>query len=235
MPTIYLIRHGQGSFGTHNYDRLSPVGQRQARLLGAHLHALGVPFAAAYSGTLQRQRNTGALALERMSAEGLTLHEDDAFNEYDANAIIAAYLPRVLASPREVAQDLRRSIFADNKLFQNAFSRVLEAWLNEEPHDHPALEPWSAFRDRLMSAIARLGEAHERGDSVLVFTSGGVIATALAHALGLNATHTMRVNWTVHNASITRLHLGRSGPRLLGFNNVDYLQVMDDPSLITFR
>ncbi|MCH1491392.1 MAG: histidine phosphatase family protein, partial [Luminiphilus sp.] len=30
MASIYLIRHGQASFGSDNYDQLSPVGQRQA-------------------------------------------------------------------------------------------------------------------------------------------------------------------------------------------------------------
>ena len=34
MTTIYLIRHGQASFGQQNYDQLSNKGERQAQLLG---------------------------------------------------------------------------------------------------------------------------------------------------------------------------------------------------------
>ncbi|MEK9990253.1 MAG: histidine phosphatase family protein, partial [Halieaceae bacterium] len=30
MASLYLIRHGQASFGSDNYDQLSPLGQRQA-------------------------------------------------------------------------------------------------------------------------------------------------------------------------------------------------------------
>ena len=36
MSELYLIRHGQGSFGTGNYDKLSDLGCEQARLVGRH-------------------------------------------------------------------------------------------------------------------------------------------------------------------------------------------------------
>ena len=32
MASLYLIRHGQASFGSDHYDQLSPLGQRQADL-----------------------------------------------------------------------------------------------------------------------------------------------------------------------------------------------------------
>jgi broad specificity phosphatase PhoE len=34
MPAIYLVRHGQASFGSENYDVLSPTGQLQASIVG---------------------------------------------------------------------------------------------------------------------------------------------------------------------------------------------------------
>ena len=37
MTTIYLIRHGQASFGAANYDQLSNKGEQQATLLGSIL------------------------------------------------------------------------------------------------------------------------------------------------------------------------------------------------------
>lgn len=229
-----MVRHGQGSFGTRNYDRLSPLGERQARLLGAHLRAMNTAFVAAYSGTLERQRQTASLALAEMPFSAPGLHENASFNEYDADGMIAAYLSRVL-SPRELARDVRRAIFSDGKVFQSAFSRVLNAWLHDAPHDYPELESWTSFRERFRAGLSLLAASHERRDRVLVFTSGGIIAHAVREALGLDANNTVRINWSVHNASVTRLHLGRSGPRLLGFNNIDYLELAGDPALITFR
>ena len=58
MATIYLIRHGQASFGAANYDQLSELGQRQADATGEYLARLGIALDAAYSGDLSRQRET---------------------------------------------------------------------------------------------------------------------------------------------------------------------------------
>ena len=80
MATIYLIRHGQASFGSANYDQLSALGQLQATRTGQYLARSGVQLDAAYSGDLWRQRE----ACERACAElpATIAHTvDDRFNE----------------------------------------------------------------------------------------------------------------------------------------------------------
>ena len=37
VSTLYVIRHGQASFGAADYDRLTEIGVEQAGLLGLHL------------------------------------------------------------------------------------------------------------------------------------------------------------------------------------------------------
>ncbi|ONH26107.1 histidine phosphatase family protein [Pseudofrankia asymbiotica] len=69
MSVIYLVRHGQASFGTADYDVLSELGYRQAALVGAELRARGVRADLAVAGTLRRQRGTAAAALAAF-AEG---------------------------------------------------------------------------------------------------------------------------------------------------------------------
>ncbi len=59
MSNAYLVRHGQA--GTRDeYDSLSGLGRRQARLLGEYLAGQGVVFAAAYAGGPVRQQQTAA-------------------------------------------------------------------------------------------------------------------------------------------------------------------------------
>lgn len=70
MGSIYLIRHGQASFGADDYDVLSPTGIRQAEILGDHLLNLGVRFDRVLSGGLRRQQHTARAALERLSPPG---------------------------------------------------------------------------------------------------------------------------------------------------------------------
>ncbi|NWD90503.1 phosphoglycerate mutase family protein, partial [Pseudomonas sp. K5002] len=50
MGSIYLIRHGQASFGADDYDVLSPIGVQQAQVLGRHLAELGLGFDRCLSG-----------------------------------------------------------------------------------------------------------------------------------------------------------------------------------------
>jgi broad specificity phosphatase PhoE len=38
MSTLYMIRHGQASFGKSDYDKLSEKGERQAEYLAEYLH-----------------------------------------------------------------------------------------------------------------------------------------------------------------------------------------------------
>ena len=95
MATIYLIRHGQASFGSDNYDQLSDLGRRQATLMGEFLRDTGIVLDAAYSGDLSRQRETAQLALA--SQPGEVSHTIDArFNEIQNDEQIEYLLPEVV-------------------------------------------------------------------------------------------------------------------------------------------
>ena len=58
MGTLYLVRHGQASFGADDYDVLSPRGHQQAVRLGEYWRARGMAFDAVMTGTLRRHTET---------------------------------------------------------------------------------------------------------------------------------------------------------------------------------
>ena len=58
MAKIYLVRHGQASFGAADYDQLSPLGAQQCELLGQHWRAMGLRFDAVWMGSLKRHRQS---------------------------------------------------------------------------------------------------------------------------------------------------------------------------------
>jgi len=64
MGTIHLVRHGQASAGTDDYDRLSERGEYQAGLLGLWWKQQGFAVDHAAFGTLKRQRDTARIALD---------------------------------------------------------------------------------------------------------------------------------------------------------------------------
>jgi broad specificity phosphatase PhoE len=63
VGVVYVVRHGQASFGAADYDVLSELGHRQAALAGVELRDRGVRIDLVASGTLRRQRETAAAAL----------------------------------------------------------------------------------------------------------------------------------------------------------------------------
>ena len=58
MGTLYLVRHGQASFGADDYDNLCDLGARQSRRLGEYFAGNGLHFDAAIHGTLRRHLQT---------------------------------------------------------------------------------------------------------------------------------------------------------------------------------
>jgi broad specificity phosphatase PhoE len=235
MSSILLIRHGQASFGTHDYDRLSELGGRQSEVLGRHLQQLGHRFDAMYAGRLSRQQKTAALARAQMPDAGLPpLLTDPAFDEYDADGLFRAYLPRVLRENPELAANAAQ-LLSNRALFQQAFIAVTRCWLEGVPAEGQSIEPWEMFHLRVREGLARISATHGRDAQVAVFTSGGAIGVSVATALELTPARTLQVNWGVYNASITELKYRRSGPFLVGFNNITHLKLAGDPALITHR
>src|SRR3954449_4894916 len=82
MPIVLLVRHGQASFGSDDYDSLSDLGRRQAELTGHRLAAAGLRRPVAVHGSLRRQRDTAALALAAAQIEA-TPRTDRRWDEYD--------------------------------------------------------------------------------------------------------------------------------------------------------
>ncbi|MBN8464677.1 MAG: histidine phosphatase family protein, partial [Dechloromonas sp.] len=58
MAELYLVRHGQASFGTGDYDRLSALGERQGVWLGEYFGERGIAFDRVVTGSLRRHRQT---------------------------------------------------------------------------------------------------------------------------------------------------------------------------------
>src|SRR5687768_7805849 len=90
MSTLYLVRHGQASFGTDNYDQLSSLGRQQIKILAEHLAASGERFDRIYSGTLQRQRETAEILASTLGLDTpIVVH--GAYDEYDSDSMLRTY------------------------------------------------------------------------------------------------------------------------------------------------
>ncbi len=236
MGSIYLIRHGQASFGADDYDVLSPLGVRQSEALGRHLGTLGLRLDRCLSGDLQRQQDTARATLGQLDAAGLTpppLELDAAFNEFDADAVIRALLPALLQEEPHALEVMRNPV-AHRGEFQRLFALLIQRWVSGE-HAHPGAESWNDFVARVEAGLSRLLAQADKHHNVAVFTSGGTITALLRLITGVPADKAFELNWQIINTSLSRLKFRGSEVTLASFNSQAHLELLKAPELITYR
>jgi broad specificity phosphatase PhoE len=236
MSMIYMIRHGQASFGHENYDRLSPVGRQQARILGQFLFRTGFQPDAIYSGTMLRQKETAEEFLSIYRAGGRTLsglEQLSGFNEFDTTSIVEAMFPSMTAEDSTLKDDLPKMV-SSMASFKRVFEGAMLRWVTGR-FDTPTIESWKDLQARVAVSLETIRERHGRGKAIAVFTSGGAIAASLSHVLGIPGEQAMRLNWQVVNTSITRFMYNEERITLAGFNAISHLELEGEPSLITYR
>ncbi|PHX37179.1 phosphoglycerate mutase [Pseudomonas sp. NZIPFR-PS5] len=236
MGSIYLIRHGQASFGADDYDVLSPTGFRQSEILGAHLAQLGLNFDRCISGALFRQRHTAETVIAQLNAAGLVtpeLETDIAFNEFNAEGVIRALLPAMLDEEPD-AFEIMRDAANKRAEFQRLFAAIIRRWLVGD-HDAAALQSWQAFVEQVEAGLSSILDSAGPSDRIAVFTSGGTI-TALLHLITqMPATQAFELNWHIVNTSLNHVKFREREVSLASFNSYAHLQLMKAPELITYR
>jgi broad specificity phosphatase PhoE len=232
MSTLYLIRHGQASFGTDNYDQLSAVGEQQVRALGRYFSELGERIDHIYSGALRRQTQTAKIIAAELGTSAPPLSIEPSFDEYDSDVMLQTFARSL--TPEQLAAAGWPELRHDRKKFQFFLERAARAWV-EAQIEAEEMTPWHGFHGRISQALERIMRTHGRSKTLLISTSGGVIGTLVAHVMGLSNHMGIELNWAIHNASITRLIYSSEKVTLSMFNALPHLDRAESRHLITYR
>jgi broad specificity phosphatase PhoE len=217
---LILLRHGQASLGTDDYDRLSELGRSQALALRARLAAAQALGDVIVSGSLKRQRQTVA-GLGRSHAAGI----DESLNEYTVDQLIRSTLEQAGKLGIQVPGD---EAFADPKsylkTFLDWFPEVLMHWQAARLQcEHNG--PWADFHARVTAPIPGWSELVASGRTVVVVSSAGVISTVVSEMLGEDLAWQRALNVRLYNASLTELRLDAHGQwRAETINCVQHLE-----------
>jgi broad specificity phosphatase PhoE len=219
VGVLVLLRHGQASMGTAEYDQLSELGHRQARALGARLARADLSAGQVWSGGLARQRETARAVLAELGRPPSDLRTDIRLDEYDPLGVLGA---DTAGDPFTAATtpESRRAL-------QVRLDEALARWI-QGGAGYP--EPHGAFTARVEASVTDLAATP---GTTLAITSAGVIAVACARLTGLPADRWPALARVVVNASITKLITGPTGTHLLTFN--DHAHLEGDRALITYR
>jgi broad specificity phosphatase PhoE len=239
MGTLFLVRHAQASFLEQNYDKLSPLGEAQARLLGDYWAQRNVVFDRACAGPRIRQKNTASLVSEAFENKGLTFPPPQVlpeFDEYQGEAVLERSLPGLVKHDHGIrnlhavfhseADSVRR-----RATFQKLFEAVIGKWVRGEIV-LDGIETWKEFRSRINSGLSKFLSGGRRGERVAIFTSGGPTAVAVERALQLTPERTLQVSWMSRNSSWSEFLYDAERFTLSSFNSHGHIV---DPAMLTYR
>ena len=221
MGTLYLVRHGQASFGADDYDLLSELGARQALRLGEYFKHKGIAFDAALTGSLKRQQQTFAGICEGLGTE-LKALQWPGLNEYDSEAVIAAIHPQPLEKPN--SPELYRRHF---RLLKDGLAQWMAGL--SSPSGMPG---YSDFVAGVTSALDHVRTNH--AGNVLLVSSGGPIATAVGQVLGCSPQATIELNLRLRNASVTEFAFTPKRHMLMTFNTLPHLDAPEHADWVTY-
>lgn len=230
MGAIYLVRHGQASFGKADYDKLSAKGCRQSEILGKYFKQLVVP-SQFYSGSLLRHEQTASHFVSGFGGSDLATVTHSGFNEFNHVEILVRYRPEWKEYSVMAADIAKEAV--PRKAFQRAFSDAVIRWISGN-HDSEYQETWPQFQSRCISALRAVIAQSADAKNIVIFTSGGPISVIAQQILNLGDREALAVNEVLANTSVSKLLY--SGDRLsIGYlNNYSHLELAGQ-DWVTYR
>ena len=239
MGRVFLVRHAQASFLEPNYDKLSGIGELQARRLGEFWVGHNVTFDRVCSGPAARHLNTAAIVGEIYSRSGQDFPQPavlEEFDEFQSDGVLENGLPHLLKNDPRVyelhAAFQKSSSETDRHAnFQRLFEAIVTMWVQGQLVVN-GIESWPEFCARVNRGLSKFLSNGRSGERVAIFSSGGPIGVAVQRALNLSALDTLRVAWMARNCSYSEFLFSGERFTLSTFNSFPHL---DEKSLLTYR
>ncbi len=222
MSRLLLVRHGQASHTSDDYDQLSELGYLQARRLGEQWAAEGLVPDSVYVGPRKRHRQTAETLAAEISDGWPEARYLDGWDEHEAYNVVMYSIPRLAKTDERVAElDERRQAGGRDgqRAYFDLYQHVTRLWvLGGLDLDGAGFEPWPEFRRRVHQALDHVLATEGRGKTIAVFTSSGPVSVAAGRALELDDERTMALSWLVQNIAVTEVLWAGEEIALKSFN-----------------
>jgi len=206
VTRLCLVRHGETAWNAEGRVQgqldvpLSAVGLAQARAVAAAL--AGESFGAIYASDLARVRQTAEPAAARL---GLGVRLERALRE------------------RHYGMFERLTYVEVKERYPAEYARFRDKDLD---FDFVSGESLKAFAERALACVAALVERHA-GESILVFTHGGVLEIVYRHATGRGLSSAR--DFEIPNAALNRIEVAGGAWRVAAWAEVSHLEgALDD-------
>jgi broad specificity phosphatase PhoE len=222
MSRMLVVRHGQASFGTRNYDTLSQLGIRQSQRLGAWLAQRSVQLDAIWCGPMRRQIDTATAMVAAAAEAGRTLPAPvviDEFREVSLSMLAKRVLPQLQLQTRVADEGMPAAAHWQVE----AVEAALQAWALRRV-TVTDFESFDDFEARIRRALATVTKQARTGHQVAVVTSAGPLAMLVREALGLDGGVAMKLGSAAVNTGLSCFGIdAQRRLSLESFNTSDHL------------
>jgi broad specificity phosphatase PhoE len=239
MSTLTIVRHGQASFLSGDYDQLSPLGVDQSRRLGIYWATQGLVPTHLVVGPRRRHQQTLAAVeagIAHAGGNAPVAVSDDRLDEFDWDGLFR-YANSTLSrrdttiASLKTAFDTSESPADKRRTIQHYMEAVTAQWAREAFHEE-GLETWKEFSSRVAASAIGHTRNVPRGSRVALVTSGGVASAISGHVLGLSSDKTLGLIWTLRNGALVEFLFHCDRMSLSSFNNAPHLP---EKELWTYR
>jgi broad specificity phosphatase PhoE len=235
MGELLIVRHGQASFGSADYDRLSERGRLQAKRLATWLLAhYPQGFPAVVRGDMERHRETLEEVERAFADQGIELPPAQTLadlNEFDHRSVLEAFATAHPDHETAIAAEHGRS---RDPLALFGFLRAGMLRWASGALDERLAEGWGGFCDRIEAGVCALTRIADERNPVLVVTSGGVMAQLARVAMALSPSAAVELNLTIRNCAISEFRTTPEGLRMASWNTLPHLSASEDRALWTY-
>lgn len=237
MIKITMIRHGQASILSDNYDQLSDLGKEQAELLGEYLASNNIHFDRVIMGPLFRHQQTTEGIQKGYLTRNMSFPEIEtmeAFREHQGPAVVRALAPKLVEEGDKRAIEIANMPMdtRNDKIRQHLrmFEYITKKWVTGIYDDVASdYQTWAAFTDKVLNGINDI-VASSKNQHIAVVSSGGPVSVLVGQVLGMSQEKIMEMNWMIENASFSEVHISSKRRSLRNFNCHNHIT---DPNKIT--
>ncbi len=222
MSVLHLVRHGQASFGSDDYDNLSHKGIEQSIELGKALAKNKSIFDHVIVGPHRRHIQT--FEGIKKGYNFMKLPEpviDKNFAENQLMEIAEHFIPEILNTSKTTKQ-----IFQDcapeerHDKFLKLFQLVAKKWMNEELDlSKKNFEGFSMFRKRIADVLRFIQANLSNKSNIMIVSSGGSISGVYAEVIECTQEDIMKLNFGIKNVSISEFEMTTERFTLQAFNS----------------
>lgn len=238
MSKIYYIRHGQASVLSDNYDNLSQIGFEQSRLTGKYFANQNIQFDKIYIGPLHRHRQTYDGISEAYNPAMQRIMDQpqimETLAEHHGPRVVKTLLPELIQENEGINQLASKPHANRNEQIANymrVYETVTTMWVDGQLDDRVQdIQSWKAFRSMAANAFTEICKNTQKGENILVITSGGPVAVAVGEALQLTDAKTLEVSWVTANCSI---NVFLKNDRRISLSNMNTTPVFKDRKFYT--